>query len=398
MANTARVRRVADLIIERYLQKGSKVVVVVSAMAGMTDQLSRTLDEMKESTYNQRLPEEDLILSTGESVTTALLAMALTQRGFPAQSFLGWQLPLVTSEDVRQARILQVTAGNLWASLDEGKIPVVAGFQGVTEQGRVTTLGRGGSDTTAVALAAALRAETCDIFTDVDGVYTADPRQVPNAIKRAYISFNDMLEMASTGAKVLQARSVAYAANNQVVVRVLSSFVPDEGTIVGGLSEEENMEQAKLTGITQQKNVIKVDLSAKDLQVVLKELWAQAAPLDLLTKDFSSDNSRLSFLISAENIREIENLLGRLQREGLIQEFSFDHHISRIALVGAGVGCDNIVPSTLLNVCLEQNIPLLALSVTPSRVDLITDLTHADLAVLALHTAFETVLMNTSAL
>lgn len=393
VANVQRIRRVADLVLTRYLQKGRSVVVVVSAMAGMTDQLFRTLEEMSEIDGGPRSSEEDLVLSTGESMTTALLAMALEQRGIPAQSFLGWQLPLVTDQNVRQARILYVTVGNLLTCLDEGRVPVVAGFQGVTEQGRITTLGRGGSDTTAVAIAAALRAEVCDIFTDVDGVYTADPRQVPQAFKRSFISFEDMLEMAAAGAKVLQARSVVCAAQHGVPVRVLSSFVEAKGTVLGPSQKEEPVRKTVLTGITVQKNLTKIELITRDAAAVLKLLWSQSEPLELLTKDFSHPTPRLDFLVTSEGRRDIEPLLTQMQKDQLLERFDCDSQVARVALVGPGVGLDNTVPLTILEVCQEQNISLRALSLSPQRVDVVVDLTHADLAVLALHAAFETALL-----
>jgi aspartate kinase len=229
VANVSRILRVARIVIEKHVKKNESVVIVVSAMAGVTDQLNGYLAQM-----NAMTSEDDVVLSSGEPVTTALLAVALTNLGYSAKSFLGWQVPIMTDARHRNARIVRVGTDNLQTCLTQHTIPVVAGFQGITEDSRITTLGRGGSDTTAVALAAAIHADRCDIYTDVDGVYTADPRIVPNAKKLDQVSYEEMFELATSGAKVLQARSVELAMRHNVQVRVLSSFMESSGTVIGG--------------------------------------------------------------------------------------------------------------------------------------------------------------------
>jgi aspartokinase len=230
VANISRIRMVAELVVKKHVKRGERVVVVVSAMAGVTDNLSRYVTELGMVEISA---ERDVVLSAGEQITTALLAMAITDLGYNAQSFLCWQLPIVTNCCVGNARIVNVSTGNLINCFMDGTIPVVAGFQGMTEHSRITTLGRGGSDTTAVAIAAALKAKRCDIYTDVDGVYTADPRVVRTARKMARISYEEMLEMAAAGAKVLQTRSIELAMRYSVPVRVLSTFVDGNGTEIG---------------------------------------------------------------------------------------------------------------------------------------------------------------------
>lgn len=387
VANPQKVRRAAETVISRYLQRGEKVVVVVSAMAGMTDQLGRYIDEMKAGSSGERSLDEDLVLSSGESITTALLAMALTHQGYPARSFLGWQLPIVTDETVRRAHILQVTTGNLITCWDQGQIPVVAGFQGVTENGRITTLGRGGSDTTAVALASALQADCCDILTDVDGVYTADPRIVPAAKRLPFVEFDTMVEMARTGAKVLQARSVELAAKHKIRLRVLSSFAEGEGTLVGW-KRRENVENCTITGLTQQKNLVKLVLSSGRSLNVLEQFWTLGEPFDVLTKDFFLAPGEESFLVESSSVGLFEACLNQLQESGVVEAFHFNYDIARVSMVGVGVGSRSSVLSTVVSEFETQNITLLGLAFSSMRVDVLVEKNMADLALLTLHTAF----------
>lgn len=385
VANVQRIRRVASLVADRYLRKGEKVAVVVSAMAGMTDQLSRYLEEMS----LERTAEDDLVLSAGESITTALLSKALTELGHPARSFLGWQLPIVTDDLARRARILQVTIGNLLSCFDANVVPVVAGFQGVTEQGRMTTLGRGGSDTTAVALAAALDAERCDIFTDVEGVYTADPRLVPSARMWSTLPVQWMLEMASAGAKVLQTRAVEIALKHQVPVRVLSSFVEGRGTLV---LPEVKMEKYALTGLIQQKNVVKVGVKTPSSLEVLTRLWEADEPIEVLTKDFATQAPDLTCLVEVPGLPTVIKVLDNLQEGGEVESYEVDHDVARVSLMGAAIGWRSEILSAVKKTLKEQNISLLAISISTLRLDLVVEKHQADLAVLTLHSALESYL------
>ncbi|MFM7622948.1 MAG: aspartate kinase, partial [Alphaproteobacteria bacterium] len=254
VADIGRMRNVAD-IVAREIQAGHQVAVVVSAMAGTTNQLVRWVDEASQM-HDPR--EYDTVVSTGEQVTAGLMALLLQNHGLTARSWLGWQIPIHTSALHAKARILRIEGEALVASMTRGEVPVVAGFQGMAPDGRITTVGRGGSDTAAVALAAALKADRCDIYTDVDGVYTCDPRIVPAARKLHAISYEEMLEMASLGAKVLQTRSVELAMKEGVAVQVRSSFTESEGTMV--VDESRVLESEVIRGVTYTRDEAKVSL------------------------------------------------------------------------------------------------------------------------------------------
>ncbi|GHS94974.1 aspartokinase [Alphaproteobacteria bacterium] len=385
VANISRIRHVARVIVQKYLQKGERVAVVVSAMAGLTDQLSHYLQELNPKKVTL---EDDVVLSSGEPITTALLAIALTELGYPAQSFLGWQLPIVTNGYAQNARILNISAGNLHACFDAGHVPIVAGFQGITETSRLTTLGRGGSDATTVALAVILAAERCDIFTDVEGVYTADPRIVPSARKISTISYEEMLELAFCGTKVLQARSVELAMRHAVPLRVLSSFVDQEGTDI--LKKELDMETFSVSGITSQENIVKFDVACPVQEnLVLADFLSANMPLDLLFQNQEATQQHLSFLVETGNAEKMTAQCDAFKAQKKIADFQVNYDVVKVSVVALGMASRPEAMVAIFKSCAENAIPLLALQTTPLRLSFITTKPNLELAIYAMHSLFE---------
>jgi aspartate kinase len=381
VADIPRIQKVAEIIVESYVKKGTRVVVVVSAMAGVTNQMHEYLSKMGTMDV---FSEDDVVLSSGEPITTALLARSLLQSGYSAQSFLGWQLPIVTNSYPRNARILNICVGHLHTCFDQGKIPVVAGFQGMTEMSRITTLGRGGSDATAVALAVALQAERCDIYTDVDGVYTADPRFVPAARKLKTLSYEEMLELSLCGAKVLQARSVELALRYQVPVHVLSSFTCQEGTTI--LKKEQSMETFVISGITSQADIIRVTLSfSGPSSSLFPDLLPLSGPLDWFYQKTMGSASNIVFLSDAQNWEPLNHLLTSFEQQKRISSFLIERDLAKISVVGLGIATRAEVLSAIYKSCEADNIPILGVQTTPMRFSFVTTRPHVETAVVGLH-------------
>jgi aspartate kinase len=382
VANVPRILHVAHVIIDKYVCSGDEVVVVVSAMAGVTDQLSGYLTQM-----NALTEEDSLVLSSGEQVTAALLSIALKKLAYPAQSFLGWQVPIITTTQSRDARILQVKTERIKRCLNEGSIPVIAGFQGVTNGGRITTLGRGGSDTTAVAIAAALGADCCDIYTDVDGVYTADPCVVPTARKIHKISYEEMYELSLSGAKILQARSVELAMQYNVQVRVLSTFVDLPGTCVAneGMNTRTEMEKLKITGIAHRQNIAKVDIETPSISVI-STLLKNGIPFELLTQHEHGGVVHIAFLIEMLYAERIESFCNELKNACQILSADVDRNVAAISIVGMGI--DALAVQTIVKTCNDNNIPIMSLSISSLKVSFVTTQQNSELAVFVLHAAF----------
>lgn len=375
VANGVRIRNVAKLIAARYVQATSnrtRVAVVVSAMAGTTDQLSRLLEEMG----GVPSAEDDVVLSSGEALSTALLAIALTQIGMRARSFLGWQLPILTDRTPRQARILSVGTEHLNACLDQGIVPVIAGFQGISPDNRLTTLGRGGSDTTAVAVAAALGADRCDIYTDVDGVYAADPRVVPFAHKWRAIPYDSMIAMAGAGAKVLQVRSVETAAQHHVPVRVLSSFVENEGTLITSASQAAPIE---VLGIASSRNVSCFSLVEGDGETLGERLRAQDIPFDFL-------EAERGVVVETAFEKAIEAVL---EESALTKK---DHGWAKISVVGEAVQEGSPVAPLIFETCNGQGIPFKKCVEVPQRISFLVPRAKEALVVCALYKTLESLL------
>ncbi|MGD9163721.1 MAG: aspartate kinase, partial [Chromatiales bacterium] len=333
-----RILAVAEKV-KRHRDRGNQVVVVVSAMSGETNRLIALAHEINESNDPR---EMDVLVSTGEQVTIALLSMALQKLGCPARSYTGGQVHILTDSAYSKARIRDIDGARVKADLDQGKVVVVAGFQGVDEHGHITTLGRGGSDTTAVAMAAALKAHECQIYTDVDGVYTTDPRVVSNARRLERITFEEMLEMASLGSKVLQIRSVEFAGKYNVPLRVLSSFEEGEGTLI--TFEEESMEQAKISGIAFNRDEAKLTILGVPDQPgvafkILGPVSEQNIEVDMIVQNVSTDTNTtdFTFTVNRGDYKRAMAILEQTAEAMGAREVLGDDKIVKISLVGVGM-------------------------------------------------------------
>ncbi len=377
------------------IARGHKVAVVVSAMSGVTNQLVKYCTEVSEI-YDPR--EYDAIVASGEQVTSGLLALALQKRGVPARSWQGWQVPIMTNDVHAKARIKSVETGMLRESLDRGEVAVIAGFQGLAGDGRISTLGRGGSDTSAVAVAAALKAERCDIYTDVDGVYTADPRIVNHARKINRISYEEMLEMASVGAKVLQTRSVELAMKEKVPVQVLSSFETALGSDLPGtlVEDEENIvEQEVVSGVTHSRDEAKVTLrNLPDVPGVAAKLFGPLADaavnVDMIVQNVSPDAARtdLTFTVPRADLpKTIEVLKESIKSlEGAQFESSAD--VAKISIIGIGMRSYAGVASKMFKTLAEKGINIQVITTSEIKVSVLISEEYTELAVRSLHTAY----------
>jgi aspartate kinase len=384
-----RIQAVAERVI-RTRKEGDEVVVVLSAMSGETDRLLALAHTMS-ATPDER--ELDLLLSTGERVTIALLAMALKARGYPARSLTGRQVGIVTDDVHTRARIERVAADRVREALAEGVIPVVAGFQGINEKSDVTTLGRGGSDTTAVALAAALKADRCDIYTDVDGVYTTDPNIVPTAAKLEKISYEEMLEMASLGAKVLQTRSVEFAMNYHVPVRVLSSFSEaPTGTLV--TKEDREMEQVVVSGVAYDRNQAKITLlGVPDRPGIAARLFGGIARenvvVDMIIQNISQEGlTDISFTVPRVDAKKAMNVVASLAREIGANDVQLTDDIAKVSIVGVGMRSHSGVAATMFETLAREGINIMMISTSEIKISCVMDAKYTELAVRALHDAF----------
>jgi aspartate kinase len=369
---------------------GNQLIVVVSAMGKTTDGLL-SLSRQVSSAPDPR--EMDMLLSTGEQVTIALLAMALQSLGFRARSFTGPQVGLRTDHVHTQARITQIDADRVRRALDAGEIAVVAGFQGLSDEDEITTLGRGGSDLTAVALAAALKADVCEIYTDVDGVYTADPNIVPDARKLARVAYDEMLEMASLGAKVLQTRSVEFAKKYGVTVHVRSTFRPDPGTLV--TKEEQGMEQAVVTGVTHDRSQAKISiLSVPDRPGIAARVFgaiaARSIVVDMIVQNISQDGyTDVSFTLPrgdhARAVAELSDVAREIGARGIVH----DERVAKVSIVGVGMRSHSGVASTMFGALAREGINIQMISTSEIAVSCVIEDKYAELAVRTLHDAFD---------
>lgn len=393
-----RIANVAEIVAAR-AAKGEKMAVIVSAMSGETNKLVALADGAAGKDLPRHLydDEYDVVVASGEQVTAGLLALALRRRGLKARSWLGWQLRLKTDNSHGRARIMGFDDSSLPDSVDSGEIAVVAGFQGVTDEFRVTTLGRGGSDTSAVAVAAALGAQVCDIYTDVDGVYTTDPRIVPKARRIDKISYEEMLEMASLGAKVLQTRSVELAMNHGVPVRVLSSFVkPGEespGTLV--CSEEEIVEKQVVSGVAYSRDEAKVTLygvpdkpgsSAK----IFSALARAGVNVDMIVQASSREASKanLVFTCTDRDSPFARETLEKLQAEVGYERIEVTRDVSKISIIGVGMKSHTGVAEKMFTALSEKGINIDVIATSEIKISVLIAAPYTELAVRALHTAF----------
>ena len=386
-----RIAQVADKV-KKFRENGDDIVVVVSAMSGETNRL---IDLAKQITDGEPVARElDVMVSTGEQVTIALLAMALIKRGVPAVSYTGNQVRILTDSAHNKARILQIDDQKIRTDLKAGRVVVVAGFQGVDEHGNITTLGRGGSDTTGVALAAALKADECQIYTDVDGVYTTDPRVVPKAQRLEKITFEEMLEMASLGSKVLQIRSVEFAGKYNVPLRVLHSFQEGPGTLIT-LDEEESMEQPIISGIAFNRDEAKLTIrGVPDIPGVafkiLGPISAANIEVDMIVQNVSHDNTTdFTFTVHRNDYTAAFEVLENTARELGAREVIGDTKIAKVSIVGVGMRSHAGVASRMFEALAKENINIQMISTSEIKVSVVIEEKYLELAVRALHTAFE---------
>jgi aspartate kinase len=389
VADMDRIRAVADRV-ESAVSAGEKVAVVLSAMAGVTNQL---VSWVSEAAAQADPREYDSVVATGEQVTTGLLACVLGGRGIKARSWLGWQLPIHTDGNHSRARITSIEVEALRRGLDEGEVQVVAGFQGITDEGRVATLGRGGSDITAVALAAALNAKRCDIFTDVDGVYTTDPRIVAKARKLDKITYEEMLEMASLGAKVLHTRSVELAMKHDVPLQVLSSFTNDPGTLV--VNEEDMLEQELVSGITYSRDEAKVTLTrVPDRPGVAAAIFGPLSEaeinVDMIVQNVSEDGNAtdLTFTVTKGDLDAAMKVLQGKQGELGYAALLPDPDVVKISVIGVGMRSHAGVAQKMFQVMAEKGINIQVISTSEIKISVLVAEEYTELAVRTLHSAY----------
>ena len=394
LESAERIRAVADRIVATK-KAGNDVVVVCSAMGDTTDEL---LDLAASVNPVPPQRELDMLLTAGERISNALVAMAVDSLGAKAQSFTGSQAGVLTTERHGNARILNVTPGRLQESLDEGKICIVAGFQGVNKDTRdVTTLGRGGSDTTAVALAAALNADVCEIYSDVDGVYTADPRIVPNARKLEQLSFEEMLEMAAVGSKILVLRSVEYARAHNVALRVRSSYSNDPGTLVSGSMEDIPMEDAVLTGVATDKSEAKVTVlgipdKPGEAAKVFRAIADAEINIDMVLQNISTVEdgiTDITFTCPREDGPRAVEILSKLSREGNWSQVLYDDQVGKVSLVGAGMKSHPGVTADFTEALRDAGVNMELISTSEIRISVQLRESDLEKATRALHDRFD---------
>lgn len=388
MGSVARIQHVATRVAEAR-DAGHDVVVVVSAMAGETNRLLQMGREIASKPAEREL---DVLASTGEQVSASLLALALGSLGHPAQSMLAHQVGIETDNRFTRARIRAIHKEVLLDLLAQGCIPVVAGFQGRDAAGNITTLGRGGTDTSAVAIAAALNAEVCDIFTDVDGVYTADPNVCPSARKVARISYEEMLELASLGAKVLQIRSVELAMKFQVPVHVRTTFAPVEGTMV--VREEEAMESVVVSGVTSDKNATQVTVrDVPDEPGIVAALFEPLArenvSVDMIIQTSSAGgNADITFTVNREDAERVDHVMKRIQSEIRASSFSIEGGFAKVSIVGLGMRSHAGVAARMFRLLADERINVETISTSEIKVSCLIRADSSDLAVRTLHDGF----------
>ncbi len=389
VADLDRIRAVAQRV-KQEIDAGHQVAVVVSAMAGTTNQLiawARDIGPIHDAR------EYDTIVASGEQITVGLLSIALQNIGIDARSWLGWQIPFRTDGVHSAARIEHIDTAAIAERLDKGQVVVAAGFQGISPEGRITTLGRGGSDTSAVALAAALEANRCDIYTDVDGVYTTDPRIMPKARKLNHVTFEEMLEMASAGAKVLETRSVAMAMRHNVNLQVRSSFTSDEGTMV--VDEDNDMEKQKISGIAYSRDEAKVTLVGLPdkpgiAATIFEKLAENHINVDMIVQSASPDKSRtdITFSVGALNAEKAVSCLKIIESDLEYKDIVSDPDVSKVSIIGTAMRSQPGIAKTMFKVLAEKGINLHVISTSEIKISVLIDADYTELAVRSLHDAF----------
>ena len=383
-----KIRGVAERVVE-YAQQGHRMVIVLSAMAGQTDGLIALAHEV---TKAPDLREMDVLISTGEQVSVALFAMALKSMGYDARSLLGFQVGIYTDPLYGKARIHEIDTNRIFKEIDKGRIVAVAGFQGLDEHKNITTLGRGGSDTTAVALAAALKADVCEIFTDVDGVYTTDPNVCPKAQKMEFISYEEMLEMASMGAKVLEIRAVEFAKKFDVPIHVRSSFGKEQGTMVIG--EKKDMEKVLVAGVTYNKNEARITLRrVPDRPGIAALLFGPISDagivVDMIIQNTSEDGfTDMTFTVPKSEFYRTMKLVGNMAKEMEAEKVLGDEDIAKVSIVGVGMRTHAGVAQKMFDALSRENINIMMISTSEIKVSCVIEEKYTELAVRVLHKAF----------
>jgi aspartate kinase len=389
VANIERIKAVAERVVKTAKQ-GHKVVVVVSAMAGETDKLIKLASKIS-ANPNER--EMDILLSTGERVTTALTAMAVEELGHKAMAFTGRQMGIVTDDVHTKAKIEKINCEKAKKALEDGYIIIVAGFQGVTADENVTTLGRGGSDLSAVAIASALNADICEIYTDVDGVYTTDPNIVPEAKKLKKISYEEMLELASLGAKVLQTRSVEFAMKYNVPIVVRSSFNDNEGTLV--VKEDKDMEKVVVSGIAYDKNQVKLTImGVPDKPGIAAKIFNSIANanivVDIIVQNVASDGNAtdISFTVPKTDAKKTLKIAEDVKKELGAKKVLLSEDIAKVSIVGVGMRTHSGVAAKMFEILAKHNINIMMISTSEIKVSCVIDAKYTELAVRVLHDEF----------
>jgi aspartate kinase len=394
VADAERIKRVAERIVSTK-KAGNDVVVAVSAMGDTTDEL---IDLAKQIVPVPEGREFDMLLTAGERISMALMAMAINSLGYQAESFTGSQAGVITTSVHGRARIIEITPGRIEKSIAEGNIAIVAGFQGFSrETMNITTLGRGGTDTTAVALAAALNADVCEIYTDVDGVFTADPRIVPNARRLETVTFEEMLELAASGAKVLHLRSVEYARRYGIPIHVRSSFSAKPGTVVKGSIEELPVEQAIISGVAHDRSEVKVTVvnvpdKPGEAAKIFRELAAAEINIDMIVQNIATGGTGrtdVSFTLPATDGTTALTALKRVQDEIGFTDLLYDDHVGKLSLIGAGMRSHPGVSARFFTALADAGVNVEMISTSEIRISVVCRDTDLDVAVRAVHDAFE---------
>ena len=389
VGSVERIEAVADKI-AAFCEKGHEVVVAVSAMSGETNRLINLAQEVNDNPNRREL---DVLLSTGEQVSISLLCMALNKRDIQAKSYTGQQVRILTDNAFGKARIKDIDSKKIFADLKAGFVTVIAGFQGIDEDGNITTLGRGGSDTTAVALAAALKADECQIYTDVDGVYTTDPRLVPDAKRLDKITFEEMLEMASQGSKILQIRAVEFAGKYNVPLRVLSSFEGGSGTLIS--FEDDDMEKPLVSGIAYKQDEAKLTIRGIPDQPgvahkVLGNISKANIEVDVIVQNVAKDDSAsMTFTVAKLDLPEAEALLKKTAMQLGASEVVSDNEIAKLSIVGVGMRSHAGVAAKMFETLSNEGINIQMITTSEIKITVVIDKRYIELAVRALHSAFE---------
>lgn len=392
VADIARIKHVGTHV-ARELAAGHQVIVVVSAMAGVTNQLVDYCAQMNDMVSDAARANGDHVTSAGEQITSGLLALHLQSIGIPARAWAGWQIPLRSDAAYTKARIMEIATDDIRRSLAEGNVAVVAGFQGISPEGRISTLGRGGSDTSAVAIAAAFEADICDIYTDVDGVYTCDPRIVSKAQKLHKVSYEEMLEMASLGSKVLQTRSVELAMNYKVRVQVRSTFDENPGTML--VDEEEIVEQQRVTGLAYSRDEARITLVQVENRPgvsasIFGPLAERGINVDMIVQNVTEDgkSTDLTFTVSKGELARALEIVNTYPGMPKFAKVHTDSNVAKVSVIGVGMKSHAGVAADMFKTLAEKNINIIVISTSEIKISVLVDESYIELALRALHTMY----------